>query len=85
MGFIDKIKLRAKQNKKTIILPEAGDRRTLEAASTILLEGIADVVLIGSEEEISKGAQGLDLSKATIINPANAEKLEAYKIGRAHV
>ncbi len=78
MGFIDKIKLRAKQNKKTIILPEAGDRRTLEAASTILLEGIADVVLIGSEEEISKGAQGLDLSKATIINPANAEKLEAY-------
>ena len=78
MGFIDDIKLRAKQNKKTIVLPEAGDRRTLEAANTILLEGIADIVLIGNEDEISKGAEGLDLSKATIIDPSKADKLDAY-------
>lgn len=78
MAFIDDIKARAKQNKKTIVLPETGDRRTLEAAHTILLEGIADIVLIGNEDEISRGSQGLDLSKATIINPAKADKLESY-------
>ena len=78
MGFIDDIKLRAKQNKKTIVLPEAGDRRTLEAANTILLEGIADIMLIGNEDEISKGAEGLDLSKATIIDPSKADKLDTY-------
>ena len=78
MGFIDDIKVRAKQNKKTIVLPESGDRRTLEAANTILLEGIADVVLIGNEDEIGKEAGGLDLSKATIIDPAKADKLEKY-------
>lgn len=78
MGFIDEIKLRAKQNKKTIVLPETGDRRTLEAANTIILEDLANVILIGDEDEIRKGAQGLDLSKAVIVNPLKAEKLEAY-------
>lgn len=78
MGFIDEIKLRAKQNKKTIVLPETGDRRTLEAANTILAEGLADIILIGNEDDISKGAQGLDLSKATIINPEKTDKLDVY-------
>ncbi len=78
MGFIDDIKSRAKKSKRTIVLPETGDRRTLEAASTILVEGIADIVLVGNKDEISKGAQGLDLSKATIIDPTKADKLDAY-------
>ncbi|TAH75150.1 MAG: phosphate acetyltransferase [Anaerolineaceae bacterium] len=78
MSFIDDIKLRAKKNMKTIVLPEAGDRRTLEAAHTILSEGLANIVLIGNQDEIAKGAQGLDLSNATIIDPNTADKLEAY-------
>ena len=36
MGFIDSIKERAKQNKKTIVLPESMDRRTWEAVEIIL-------------------------------------------------
>ena len=40
MGFIDGIKERAKQSMKTIVLPETDDRRTLEAASRILAEGV---------------------------------------------
>ena len=78
MSFIDDIKARAKQSKKTIVLPETGDRRTLEAADTILSEGIADIVLIGNEEEIKKGAEGLDISKANIIDPLKSDKLQAY-------
>ena len=78
MSFIDDIKLRAKGNKKTIILPETGDRRTLEAANIILSEGLAKIILLGNQDEIKKGANGLDLSKATIIDPKNADKLEAY-------
>ena len=49
MGFIDVIKERAKANKKTIVLPETEDRRTYEAAAQILKEGIANIVLVGSE------------------------------------
>ena len=46
MAFIDSIKKRAKQNKKTIVLPETADMRTLEAAHKILQEGIADIILV---------------------------------------
>ena len=78
MGFIDDVKLRAKQNKKTIVLPETGDRRTLEAANTVLAEEIANVVLIGNEEDIKKRADGLDLSKAAFIDPIKTDKLDSY-------
>ncbi len=78
MSFIDGIKERAKQNKKMIVLPETGDRRTLEAASRILAEGIANITLIGNKEAITTGAEGLDLSAATIIDPNQTDKLQAY-------
>lgn len=78
MQFIDGIKARAKQNMKTIVLPETGDVRTIEAASKILSEGIANIVLIGNKEEILKNAEGFDISKATIIDPADTDKLETY-------
>ncbi len=78
MGFIDVIKERARKNMKTIVLPETSDRRVLEAAHTILEEGIANIVLVGSQEEIAKNSQGLDLSKANVIDPNNTDKLQSY-------
>lgn len=67
--IIDRIKERAKENKKVIVLPETMDRRVLEAADMALKEEIADIVLIGREDEIKEKAVGLDLDRATIINP----------------
>ncbi|ROR29444.1 phosphate acetyltransferase [Mobilisporobacter senegalensis] len=78
MGFIDEIKKRAKQNRQTIVLPETGDKRTLEAASKILAEEVANVVLIGNKEEILKTAGDLDLSKAAIVDPQTTDKLSGY-------
>ena len=40
MSFIENIKKQAKQDLKTIVLPETEDRRTLEAAAQILKEDI---------------------------------------------
>ena len=67
MGFIDTIKARAKADKKTIVLPESEDRRTYEAAAQILKEDLANLIIIGSEEAVKKGSEGLDVSKATIV------------------
>ncbi|HEY9574725.1 MAG TPA: phosphate acetyltransferase [Lachnospiraceae bacterium] len=78
MGFIDVIKDRARAAQKTIVLPETEDRRTYEAAAQILKEGIANIVLIGSKEEIEKGSQGLDISGAQIVDPATSDKTDAY-------
>lgn len=78
MAFIDEIKARAKADKKTVILPESMDRRTFEAAAEILAEDIANLVIIGSEEECAKNSAGLDISKATIVDPAKNPKTEQY-------
>lgn len=78
MAFIDEIKAKAKQNKKTVILPESMDRRTFEAAAEILAEDIADLIIIGTDEEVKANSEGLDISKATIINPNTYEKTEQY-------
>lgn len=76
--FLDTIKAKAKKDKKTIILPESMDRRTFEAAEKVLKEGIANLIIIGTPEEIAENSKGLDISGATIINPHTYEKTEEY-------
>lgn len=78
MAFLEKIKARAKQNLKTIVLPEALDRRTVEAAEKILKEGIANIILLGDENQVNEIAKGLDLTGAQIINPNNSDKLNEF-------
>ena len=78
MGFIDTIKARAKADKKTIVLPESEDRRTYEAAAQILKEDLANLIIIGSEEAVKKGSEGLDVYKSTIVDPEKNEKTQAY-------
>ncbi len=76
--FLDTIKERAKQDKKSIILPESMDARIYEAAEKILKEGFADVIIIGTHEEVEKYGKGYDITGATIIDPFTYEKTEDY-------
>lgn len=78
MGFIDEIKARAKSDKKTIVLPETEDVRTYQAAEAVLREGTADLILVGSKEEIEKYGKEYDISGAMIVDPAVNKKTEAY-------
>ena len=61
MSYIDMIKERARLDKKTIVLPESNDKRTLLAAARIVEEGIADIIMIGDEEKIMDGAGWLEV------------------------
>ncbi len=78
MGFIDVIKERAKADKKVIVLPETEDRRTYEAAAQIMKEGIADIILVGTEEAVKKGGEGLDLTGIKVVDPAKDPKAPEY-------
>ncbi len=80
MSYIDRIKERAKVDKKTIVLPESNDKRTLIAASKILEEGIANLIMIGDEEKINDGAGWLevDLDGLIVIDPKKTSKLDEY-------
>jgi len=69
MDFLQKVIQRARQDKKTIVLPETGDKRTLAAAARVLAEDIARVVLIGNREEITALAGADDVSRAVFVDP----------------
>lgn len=69
MKFIDKIKERAKNDIKTIVLPEYMDERVLAAASIVLKEKIANIIIIGKKDELDNCKY--DISDATIIDPVN--------------
>ena len=78
MSFIEQMKERARANRKTIVLPETEDVRTLDAAQQILKEDFADLILIGNPEEVAAKAGDRDLTGAAIIDPATYEKTESY-------
>lgn len=80
MKFIEGIKERAKESIKTIILPEAEDKRVLEAAAKVTKEGFAKIILLGNEEIIAADCKkyNIDLNDVKIINPLTSEKKEQY-------
>lgn len=80
MSYIDIIKDKARMDRKTIVLPETTDKRTLIAASHVLQEGIANIIMIGNEEKIMDGASWLEieLDGVKIVDPANCDKMDDY-------
>ncbi|MBR3152802.1 MAG: phosphate acetyltransferase [Clostridia bacterium] len=80
MSFIDDLKIRAKKNVKTIVLPEATDIRVLEAAERIKKEEFANIILVGDEIEIKKIADenNIDVTDVKIVNPKISEKYDEY-------
>ena len=73
-AFLDSIVSRAKAEKKTIVLPEGNDPRTLEAAERVLADGIANLIILGDVDEIAQSGRALD--GASIINPATYPERE---------
>ena len=84
--FIYSMVARAKLSKKTIVLPEGDDMRTLKAAEWILNENIADLIILGNAEAIKETSYVLD--GAEIIDPRYYPESEAlanelYEIRKA--
>ena len=69
--FLTRMENAAKADKKTIVLPEGEDSRTIEAAKKIIEAGIANLVILGDPSTI-------DVEGATVIDPVTAEKHEEY-------
>ena len=69
--FLARMKSAAKADKKTIVLPEGEDPRTIEAAKKIVEEDLANLVVLGNPDEIQ-------IDGVTVIDPRTAEKKQAY-------
>ena len=79
MEFIDTIIARVKNKEiKKIVLPETDDVRTLEAAEMCVKDNIAEIYLIGNEEEILALARenNISLDGCTIIEPVKFKDFE---------
>ena len=71
---------RARSNRKKIVLPESNDERILRATEILLRRDVADIILLGVKEEVlhKSATLGLDIAKATIIDPMNSSLMEEY-------
>jgi phosphate acetyltransferase len=80
LKLLVEMKEKAKRKKKKIILPESHDERVLKAAEILTKEEIAEVVVIGNEEELKNSASklGVDLSGVEIINPVTSDLTDGF-------
>lgn len=80
MSLMEKIWAKARSSKRRIVLAEGIEPRVIEAASKILKEGLAYIILLGDENRIRQIAseKGANITGAEIINPVQSEKFEEY-------
>ena len=71
---------KASRDRQRIVLPEGTVERILRAADILLRRGVADIILLGREDEIRNNASkyGVDISGAEIIDPAESELLDSF-------
>jgi phosphate acetyltransferase len=81
---------RARADRRRVVLPEGKEERILRATELLLRRGVADLTLLGPVDDVARRARelGLDVSAATVIDPADSpwrEKFAAsYAALRSH-
>jgi len=77
-NIMEVIKNGARALNKHIVLPEGEDSRVVEAAASIVKEGLARVTLLGNPEEIKQNNPGVDLEGVNIVDPKTSPKHADY-------
>lgn len=80
MNFLENVIARAKSDKKTIVLAEGNDIRTIRAAASALEQGIAHIIILGDIDEICKMAneENLNISDAVLLDPEKDERFNDF-------
>lgn len=81
MNIIQQMMDRAKGNLQRIVLPEGAEDRTLQAADSIIAQGLAKIILIGDKNQLFQKANELGLKhidKAQIIDPNTDTTISTY-------
>ncbi len=80
MALMDTIRLKARMQKKRILLPEGSEERTVQAVALIQAQGIAEVTLLGNTDEILATAQkfNVSLDGVSLVDPEKDADFSAY-------
>lgn len=82
--FLDSMIARAKADRRTIVLPEGDDPRTLEAAERILADDVASLIILGDAAAIEGSGRKLDGARIVDVRASElrvelAEKLHGIR------
>jgi phosphate acetyltransferase len=71
---------RARADRRHIVLPEGTEERVLRAAEILLRRRVADLTVLGEEQEVRASAAqlGVDISGARVVSPADEELRERF-------
>ncbi len=71
---------RARKDRRHIVLPEGSDDRILQATDSLLRLGVADITILGEENDIRTRASalGLTLGAATVLSPRDPALVERF-------
>lgn len=80
MDVLKNFKEKAAADKKRIVFPEGNDERIIRAAKKVVEENLAEVIILGDENQISKDAAqyGVNLEGVEIINPRSNDYIEEF-------
>lgn len=78
--FVESILEKARALKRHVVLPDALDERTLQAARRCTDDSLALISLVGKEQEIRRLAErtGVSLQGIRIVDPAQSERLSDF-------
>ena len=80
MNVMKEFKNKARESKKTIVLPEGYEPRMINALPKIKDENLADIILLGEKQKIEEIAkkEGVNVDDVNIIDPAKSELKEEF-------
>jgi phosphate acetyltransferase len=78
--FTHQLTERARADRRRIVLPEGDDDRILQAAGRLLVRSVAELTILGEENQVRARAAelGVDLAGATVIDPRTSELGEQF-------
>ena len=74
MDFVKELRAKAKAANKTIVLCEGEDKRVVEAASVVVKEGIAKIILLGNEAKIKEWELQQSMERTKRLRPDLLDK-----------
>lgn len=80
MSFLGKVRKKALQSNRRIVLPEANDPRVLQAVEMIAKEKLAQPIIVGNTAAIMQNAKAYELSLegVKIVDPDTFNRIDEY-------
>ncbi len=71
---------RAEADRRHVVLPEGNDERILRATEMIVRRGVANVTLLGNEQELREklSALTIDIGPTRIVDPSTSDRIDEY-------